>query len=81
MAWAIAAGLAVGQMVVPDDLLDMTRARVASFELPTLEIPSGTPFNDGLRQRLVGAAQAQGFYVCDTRHLCVYRRATFGNGC
>jgi len=33
---AIAPGLAVGQAVIPDDVLDMTRARVASFSTPPL---------------------------------------------
>src|SRR5438045_2433750 len=62
---AIAPGLAVGQMVVPDDLLDMTRARVASFDLPDLATPSGQPFASELRQRLIEASQTHGF-VCAT---------------
>ena len=62
---AIAPGLAVGQMVVPDDLLDMTRARVASFEQSNFLTPSGQPFRSELRQRLIEASQAQGF-VCAT---------------
>ncbi len=62
---AIAAGLAVGQMVVPDDLLDMTRARVASFYSANLITPAGQPFAADLRQRLVTASEALGF-VCAT---------------
>ena len=62
---AIAAGLAVGQMVVPDDLLDMTRSRIASFGSSELATPSGQPFAAELRQRLVEASQAQGF-ICAT---------------
>ncbi len=39
---AIAPGLSVGQLVVPDDVLDMTRARVASFFTPP---PNPLPVN------------------------------------
>jgi 5'-methylthioadenosine phosphorylase len=66
---AIAAGLAVGQAVIPDDVLDMTRARVASFLTPPPDplpefkeggeegfaLPAGSPFSDDLRQRLIQA--------------------------
>ncbi len=55
--------MAVGQAVVPDDLLDMTRARVASFGalpaeaankgLKPLALPGGSPFDTDLRQRLI----------------------------
>lgn len=62
---AIAPGLAVNQMVVPDDLLDMTRARVASFQAADMLTPSGQPFAGELRQRLVAASESLGF-VCAT---------------
>ncbi len=62
---AIAPGLAVGQMVVPDDLLDMTRARVASFQSAELNTPAGKPFADDLRKRLVTASESLGF-ICAT---------------
>lgn len=39
---AIAPGLSVGQLVVPDDVLDMTRARVATFLTPP---PDPLPVN------------------------------------
>lgn len=66
---AIAAGLAVGQGMVPDDMLDMTRARVASFASGVL--PEGKPFAETLRQKLIAACEAlqipcatHGTYVC-----------------
>lgn len=68
---AIAPGLSVGQMVVPDDLLDMTRARTGSFEMPDAATPAGQPFNTELRQRLIQASSEGGYvtarhgtYVC-----------------
>lgn len=39
---AIAPGLSVGQLIVPDDVLDMTRARVGSYEQSAI---SGQPEN------------------------------------
>jgi 5'-methylthioadenosine phosphorylase len=68
---AIAPGLAVGQVVVPDDVLDMTRVRLATFALPDTIIPSGNPFDADLRQRLIQACidlnlphATHGVYVC-----------------
>ncbi len=74
---AIAPGLSVGQVVVPDDLLDKTRARVATFGEGVISTPqpqeSGTtsPFDTNLRQRLVAACielklphTTHGTYVC-----------------
>ncbi|NWG16819.1 MAG: MTAP family purine nucleoside phosphorylase [Chloroflexi bacterium] len=76
---AIAPGLQVGQLVVPDDALDMTRARVASFaendgDAPPAHprpMPQGKPFDEGLRARLLQACAASGLplaahgtYVC-----------------
>lgn len=68
---AIAPGLTVGQMVVPDDLLDMTRARAASFGRDATMTPAGSPFDGTLRARLTAAARAEpvstathGTYVC-----------------
>jgi 5'-methylthioadenosine phosphorylase len=68
---AIAPGLSVGQAVVPDDLLDMTRARIPTFALPDTQIPVGSPFNQPLRARLIEACgtlglacAAHGTYVC-----------------
>jgi 5'-methylthioadenosine phosphorylase len=68
---AIAPGLSVGQAVIPDDVLDMTRARVASFLTPSaidgwgdlagrpylsdISLPAGNPFDDSLRHRLIQA--------------------------
>lgn len=74
---AIVPGLSVGQMVVPDDLLDMTRVRLSTFgdvgtvrALP-LYTPSGKPFAESLRQRLIAACTSLNFtctihgtYVC-----------------
>lgn len=68
---AIAPGLAVGQMIVPDDLLDMTRSRVASFGTSETRLPAGHPFAEDLRQRLIATSTAlnlptatHGSYVC-----------------
>ncbi len=105
---AIAPGLSVGQAVIPDDVLDMTRARVASYSLPPnhfpsnrdaeddagfkplptkcdqrkslweggvwagdLNLPTGSPFDATLRQRLIAACvdlniphATHGTYVC-----------------
>lgn len=69
---SIAPGLAVGQCVVPHDLLDMTRARTnASFEAEAAHLPSGSPFDETLRAKLVAACAtmnlpcaAHGTYVC-----------------
>jgi purine nucleoside phosphorylase len=85
---AIAPGLSVGQAVIPDDVLDMTRARVGSFltiafgdagrgdlpgrpYTPDVSPPAGSPFSDGLRQRLIQACAdldihhaTHGTYVC-----------------
>lgn len=68
---AIAPGLSVGQIVVPDDMLDMTRARLASFEDSSASIPAGRPFADEWRQRLITACAqlnfphaTHGTYVC-----------------
>jgi 5'-methylthioadenosine phosphorylase len=68
---AIAPGLSVGQGIVPDDLIDLTRARVATYGLPDMRTPSGSPFDGDLRERLlkacttVGLACAtHGTYVC-----------------
>jgi purine nucleoside phosphorylase len=43
---AIAVGLSVGQLVVPDDVLDMTRARVSSYTIPTPQ-PQPQRFGEG----------------------------------
>lgn len=75
---AIAPGLSVGQLVVPDDVLDMTRARLATFadgipEGSTSINPSNVnaPFAADLRARLVAACAesgtpyaTHGVYVC-----------------
>jgi 5'-methylthioadenosine phosphorylase len=70
---AIAPGLSVGQAVVPDDVLDMTRARVATFgdALPERRLPGGAPFAADWRTRLTAACAAvgvacaaHGTYVC-----------------
>jgi 5'-methylthioadenosine phosphorylase len=68
---AIAPGLAVGQIVVPDDVLDMTRSRLASFSIAETHLSSGRPFAEDLRQRLIAASAAlnlphatHGIYVC-----------------
>jgi 5'-methylthioadenosine phosphorylase len=73
---AIAPGLAVGQLVVPDDMLDMTRARTATFgeqgSVPyTQHIDTTRPFSESLRAALLtacaelGSAHAtHGIYVC-----------------
>jgi 5'-methylthioadenosine phosphorylase len=68
---AIAPGLAVGQAIIPDDMLDMTRARVATFTLADTIIPAGNPFDPDLRARLIQACvdlnvphSTHGTYVC-----------------
>lgn len=68
---AIAPGLAVGQMLIPDDLLDMTRARLATFGEAASFTPAGSPFDAALRQKLAAACAAlgepcatHGVYVC-----------------
>ena len=71
---AIAPGMSVGQAVIPDDLLDMTRARVASFDDPALASSTSTAtdvFSPSLRQRLIAACASlnlpcatHGTYVC-----------------
>src|SRR5690606_17329878 len=74
---AIAPGLSVGQLVVPDDVLDMTRGRVGSFQFP---VPSSQEkdvrsqsvvFSPELRSRLIAACAesgtafaTHGTYVC-----------------
>ncbi len=71
---AIAPGLRVGDVVIPHDLLDLTRARThSSFgdEITDRRTPHGSPFSDDLRQRLIDACArlalpcaAHGVYVC-----------------
>lgn len=69
---AIAAGLWVGQALVPDDLLDMTRARInATFAAAADHTPAGSPFEAGWRARIVESCgrlglpcAAHGVYVC-----------------
>lgn len=71
---AIAPGLAVGQAVVPDDVLDMTRARAATcFEQDAAGQGEARPFafDPDLRARLIAACAAldipcatHGVYVC-----------------
>ncbi len=68
---AIAPGLSVGHIVVPDDMLDMTRARLASFDTHSGFTPAGRPFSDDWRQRLIAACAelnlphaTHGTYVC-----------------
>jgi 5'-methylthioadenosine phosphorylase len=69
---AIAPGLAVGQCLVPDDLLDMTRARLnATFGTAALHTPAGNPFSVEWRSKLIDACTAlnlpcatHGTYVC-----------------
>jgi 5'-methylthioadenosine phosphorylase len=68
---AIAPGLSVGQLVVPDDLLDMTRGRLATFGREDVRLSTGSPFNVELRARLVNACSELNFshashsvYVC-----------------
>lgn len=74
---AITPGLSVGQMIVPDDMLDMTRARISTFDdvgrgcALSLRTPSGKPFADSLHQRLITACASldfpctpHGTYVC-----------------
>lgn len=59
----IAPALEVGDMVVPDDLLDRSRARQQTFvpHLAALSVPrEASPFAKSLRQALVAAARAQG---------------------
>jgi 5'-methylthioadenosine phosphorylase len=74
---AIAPGLSVGQGVIPDDLLDMTRARITSFHDSTV-VSSGAQsgqknevFSHDLRQHLIAACAnlnlpcaTHGTYVC-----------------
>jgi 5'-methylthioadenosine phosphorylase len=69
---AIAAGLSVGQCVVPDDVLDMTRARLSpTFADRATHTTSGSPFNADWRKKLVDSCAklnfqcaTHGVYVC-----------------
>jgi 5'-methylthioadenosine phosphorylase len=74
---AIAPGMSIGQIIVPDDMLDMTRVRVSTFgevgrDLGlSLHTPSGKPFDESLRQYLMTACAllnfpcaTHGTYVC-----------------
>lgn len=65
-------GLSVGQAVIPDDVLDMTRARTtASYGEKAQHVPAGQPFAAHLRQNLITTCNAlnmscatHGTYVC-----------------
>jgi 5'-methylthioadenosine phosphorylase len=74
---AIAPGLSVGQLIVPDDVLDMTRGRVSSFQQSAVSgqlkaVSSQFPvFNSELRAGLIAACAesgtafaTHGTYVC-----------------
>lgn len=69
---AIAAGLSVGQCLVPDDVLDMTRARLSpTFAERATHTPSGSPFDAEWRKKLLDSCAAlnlscatHGVYVC-----------------
>lgn len=74
---AITPGMQVGQVVIPHDLLDMTRARIASFAFdavdntPTYPEHTTAPFSEALRHKLIQACADQniphmphGVYVC-----------------
>jgi 5'-methylthioadenosine phosphorylase len=74
---AIAPGLSVGQLIVPDDVLDMTRARLSTFSRAALAAADGeagtvtNPFDNRLRARLITACAdshepyaTHGTYVC-----------------
>jgi 5'-methylthioadenosine phosphorylase len=74
---AIAAGLSVGQLVVPDDVLDMTRARVGSYEQSVSSHQSpvtslGTAvFSKNLREKLIGVcAESGGAYATHGTYVC-----------
>ncbi len=81
---AIAVGLSVGQLVVPDDVLDMTRARVGSYTIPTHQplplTPSpnsergdqtNAPFDSDLRTRLIAACAESGeAYATHGTYVC-----------
>lgn len=61
---AIAPTLAVGQMVVPDDLLDRSRARHYAFDPARLPpLPAGPLFDPALRAALLEAARSLGEMV------------------
>jgi purine nucleoside phosphorylase len=65
---AIAPGISVGEMVVPDDLLDRSRARRYTFGAAPAHEPAalfGPLFDPGLRRFLVAAACAEGERVHD----------------
>ena len=67
---AIAPGLSVGQLVVPDDVLDMTRRRVGSFQSPvsSFQLPV---FSQDLRERLIAAcAESGGAYATHGTYVC-----------
>ncbi|MFN8374860.1 MAG: MTAP family purine nucleoside phosphorylase [Anaerolineae bacterium] len=63
---AIAPGLQVGQCLVPDDVLDMTRARLSpTFGEAATHTPAGSPFAASWRTRLIAACAALGL-ACST---------------
>lgn len=81
---AIAPGLSVGQLVVPDDVLDMTRARehssykldasrqfpVSSFQLGDTGHPASV-FNPAFRDRLIDACAKSGIaYATHGTYVC-----------
>ncbi|MBZ0289118.1 MAG: MTAP family purine nucleoside phosphorylase [Anaerolineae bacterium] len=75
---AIAPGLSVGQLLVPDDVLDMTRARVGSYQQPSPPTPrpegeglTNTPFDATLRERLIAACAESGVaYATHGTYVC-----------
>jgi 5'-methylthioadenosine phosphorylase len=67
---AIAAGLSVGQLVVPDDVLDMTRARVGSYQSPVSSLQTSV-FSEALRAKLIAAcAETGGAYATHGTYVC-----------
>ncbi|MEO8606876.1 MAG: MTAP family purine nucleoside phosphorylase [Chloroflexota bacterium] len=83
---AIAPGLSVGQLVVPDDVLDMTRARVGSFSVPEplpltpspytergnqITADANLPFSHELRAQLIAACAESGVaYATHGMYVC-----------
>jgi 5'-methylthioadenosine phosphorylase len=75
---AIAPGLSVGQLVVPDDVLDMTRARVNnSYQSPVTSYQLSdtshqtSVFDSALRERLIAAcAESEAAYATHGTYVC-----------
>jgi len=65
---AISAGLELGDLLIPNDLIDFTRTRVVTFGRPDLPAAAGPAFHPAARAAILKAGGARvhpaGVYVC-----------------